>query len=168
MSTIITTTQIDQIRDNDHRRSADRFIVYRESSAAQVADKFFDDHEIFSLKFKCKAWNKVCRTAEAADISAIVPALCERFKLTPADMEIRFSRTAGCKCGCSPGFVGKLSKFVPGLSGKNVWMRLAPSDDAMTLLRAECIRQAAKLPAEIAAHAPAPAPVVFSNATSAI
>ena len=31
--------------------------------------------------------------------------------LAAAMMEIRFSRTAGCSCACSPGFISKLSPY---------------------------------------------------------
>lgn len=150
----------------DHQPST-RFTVYVDKNpAADIADKFFDEHQIRALKFKCRAWSAVGRATSRTNLEAMIPVLCSRFSLSPADFELKYSRKAGCACGCSPGFVGKLltNSLHRELSRTNVWMDVSPSEAALTLLRAECIKQGRKLPAEIAAQA-APS---FSNSSSSI
>jgi hypothetical protein len=37
----------------------------------------------------------------------LLPVLCEKFKLPADEVKFSWSKVAGCKCGCSPGFICK-------------------------------------------------------------
>ena len=72
--------------------------AYVNSSVGKVVDNFFNDNEIYALKFKCSTWNALKRKAVESDIADLKTIFGE-------DSEIRWSKTAGCSCGCSPGYV---------------------------------------------------------------
>jgi len=44
----------------------------------------------------------------------------------PGDVKFGWSRKAGCRCGCSPGFVAKDS----GVTGRVVWVRVGRKETA--------------------------------------
>lgn len=66
-------------------------------NATDVADKFFMSNEIYKLNFKCKTWTAVRKVATKLCIEALRTVL-------PQDCIIKYSRNAGCSCGCSPGY----------------------------------------------------------------
>jgi hypothetical protein len=82
------------------RSKMGRSIIYVESPLYKVADKFASDHNVFGLPFKSKTWGKVCQQVTKTHI-------VELKKLFPEALEIKFSQTAGCRCGCSPGYIMK-------------------------------------------------------------
>jgi hypothetical protein len=75
------------------------------------------------------------------------------------EVEVKFSRKAGCPCGCSPGYVGKIIQGGHGtdkdgntLNRADVWLTEddLTADETATIV-AYAAKQAVKLPAEIAA-----------------
>ena len=89
-------------------------IVYVESPLDSVVDQWFDKHGVYSLPFKCKTWNKVKSLATKVNIKVLK-------ELFPEALNIRFSRTAGCRCGCSQGYI---IKHEPNQRGRNFWVNV--------------------------------------------
>jgi len=113
--------------------------AYVNSSVGKVVDKFFDDNKIYALNFTCSTWNALKRKAVESDIADLKTIFGE-------DAEIRWSKTAGCSCGCSPGYVvdGQMkSEF----RNKNVWIDIESSTDHLVKLLPDFTK---KLAAEIA------------------
>ena len=111
---------------NPSRNKSGRSIVYVESPLNKVADDFASKHGIFGLRFKCKTWDKVCRQVNKTHV-------VELKKLFPEALSIKFSSTAGCRCGCSPGFI---MKHEPNQVGKNFWVDLEASEAELALFKA--------------------------------
>jgi hypothetical protein len=149
-------TAVTMVRhDPESRRGNNKFVLYVTSPLADLIDKeFFRKHRIWDLEFKCAAWAAVARTATAEIIAEASPVLAARFSIPQEALTLAFSRKAGCSCGCSPGYVGTLTRsdFVQDLSRSNVWMDVACSAVALERVTAEMNKQAARLPAEIARH----------------
>jgi hypothetical protein len=72
--------------------------AYVSSSAGEVVDKFFNENAIYGLRFKCNTWNALKRKATASDIADLKTVFGQ-------NVQIRYSSTAGCSCGCSPGYI---------------------------------------------------------------
>lgn len=141
-------------RYNNESRNGLKFIVHTENDAPRDAStEWFTQHSIGSLQFKCKAWNKVARAHVAVSETELVPVIAEKFNISPTQFEIKFSRTAGCSCGCSPGYVGKLKSYHAGLSHHVVWVKDIPLTEAnKAALVQVCAKQAAALEAEKLLH----------------
>jgi hypothetical protein len=75
-------------------------IVYVKSPLDDTADRFATTHGVYHLPFKSKVWSRICRQANKANLEAIRP-------LFPQAESLKFSAKAGCRCGCSPGFIMK-------------------------------------------------------------
>jgi hypothetical protein len=131
-----------------------RFNVFTDDDKPRdVTSEWFDANGIGALKFKCKAWSAVGRAGTKISEAKMAPVIAERFGLKPDDFTLHFSVKAGCSCGCSPGYVGKLKAYHPELSRANVWMKDIPFTDAdKAVYDAVCARQTAKLKQEIYAH----------------
>lgn len=125
------------------RRYPDRLIqgarVYVDSSAGKAVDKFFSENKIAALKFKCSTWNAVKRKAVESDVADMKTIFGE-------DAEIRWSRTAGCSCACSPGYVVE-GKIKPEFRNSDVWVEIKTSTAHITKLFPDFKK---KLAAEIA------------------
>jgi hypothetical protein len=111
---------ITQTRETGHalRNKSGRSIVYVESNLNDIADKFAMANGIYELPFKSKTWNKVCRQVNKT-------LSTELKKLFPEALNITFSAKAGCKCGCSPGYI---MKHEPNQRGKNFWVTIEASE----------------------------------------
>ena len=75
-------------------KEKDNFL--KEYNPERIIDAWFTKNDISSLKFKCKTWSKAKRLANKyvyKQLKELVP--CK---------SILYSRTAGCSCGCSPGY----------------------------------------------------------------
>ena len=72
--------------------------AYVSSSIGKLVDTFFYENRIHALKFTCSTWNALKRKAVRSDIADLKIIFGE-------EATIRWSRTAGCSCGCSPGYV---------------------------------------------------------------
>ena len=149
---------ITNVRFDSDIRSPSGFRVYTSHDApCDASEPWFDKHNIHSLTFKCKAWNAVARAATKISAEEMVPVIAARFNLKPEDFSLKFSRTAGCSCGCSPGYVGKV--FVPHGELSRVAIRLEniPLSDAnRARLDKVMVAQTKKLVEEIAAQPVAP------------
>jgi len=109
MKAVITQTNTTKCSDRLQSRS---IIYIGKSPLDNVVDKWFTDNEIIDLSFKCKTWSNVARLAT----KATSPLLKQLF---PEALSITFSRKAGCKCGCSPGYI---MKHEPNQYGRNFWV----------------------------------------------
>ena len=154
MKTAITCTKVKQLhRDDKPRASYDRFTVSVDGPMNDLIDKeFFSKHEIYNLDFKCSAWSRVTGAATKAIVAALKPVLAAHVGLKPENLDLHFSRYAGCSCGCSPGYIGKIIG-APGYAGilrrSLVFMEVVTSELAMAHVRAVMEDAAAKLPNEI-------------------
>lgn len=99
------------------RRNQDRAIIYVKSNADAIASKFYDDNKIYSLPFKSNAWKAVMRASTALT----APAIEYGGGFLDRGRKPKFSNTAGCSCGCSPGYIVR-NLYGHVLSGYNVWM----------------------------------------------
>ena len=85
--------------DHDRSWSNRNLHVYIDDTKLhKIADKWFNDNELYSLQVKSKAWNKIVRYLN----SVLEPKIAKHFGVAPA--ECKYSRKVGCSCGCSPGF----------------------------------------------------------------
>lgn len=107
----INSIQPRYVRDNKWHGRAKKSLIYTESYAhkdkdkdnflkeynpERIIDAWFTKNGIGSLNFKCKTWSKAKRLANKyiyKQIKELVP--CK---------SVLYSRTAGCSCGCSPGY----------------------------------------------------------------
>lgn len=145
-----TITKINPPRDSsDYRKSAKRFTVYTDGKARDVADReYLTKFDLRKYNFKIASWARVGGFAAQIEADAAKAAIEAQFGVT---VELKFSRYAGCSCGCSPGFVGKIVGGIRGeLSRADVWMseEIATEDEAAVVACAA--RMAKGLPAEIA------------------
>jgi len=107
--TITNTRDIEKT----HRSEPGKSIIYVESPLYKVTEDFADKHGIFNLNFKSKVWGRVCRAASKANIVSLL-------QLFPNATSIKFSAKAGCKCGCSPGYI----MMHDNTWGKNYWVNI--------------------------------------------
>lgn len=110
---------ITQTRNPD--RLTSKNVVYVESPLDRIVDRWFTSNDIMNLMFKCKTWDKVKRIATKAHISALQ-------ELFPDATSIRYSRKAGCRCGCSPGYLVKMSGAHYS-NGKDHWVDIEATPD---------------------------------------
>jgi hypothetical protein len=148
---------ITNIRPDSDIRSSLRFNVFTDGDKPRdIMTEWFDKNNIGSLKFKCRAWNSVARAGTKISEAQIAPVIAKEFGLRLEDFTLKFSVYAGCSCGCSPGYVGKLVSpitYHPKLSRANVWMKDIPLSDAdKAAYDAVCQKQDAKLKQEIYNH----------------
>jgi hypothetical protein len=147
---------ITNVRRDDKLRNSVSFRVFTDGDVPRdTTSVWFDENNIRSLKFKCKAWNAVARAGTKISCKQIVPVIAERFKLQPDQFELSFSLKAGCPCGCSPGYVGKVlvPSYYGELSRANVWMNgIVLSDADRVAYDKVAEKQKVKLAAEIYAH----------------
>lgn len=84
------------------RRHPERFIdgarAFVSSNTSKAIDPFFEKHKIYGLNFKCATWSSLRNRAAKLDIAELQTVFGPK-------AQIRWSRTAGCSCGCSPGYV---------------------------------------------------------------
>lgn len=132
-------------RTSGHRTRfmPDGCIVYADSNATKIVDEFFHDNKIYALPFKCRTWSKV--SGEGTKLT--IAALREIFG---PYVDIKWSRTAGCSCGCSPGY--RIKNLERGHKYRNhdVWVDVEV--DTTKLVKALPAYKI-KLDAEIAKHA---------------
>lgn len=78
-----------------HKDDKKDFLL-KEYNPERIIDAWFNKNEVYKLDFKCKTWSKAKRLSNKyiyKQIKELVP--CK---------SILYSRTAGCGCGCSPGY----------------------------------------------------------------
>jgi hypothetical protein len=114
------------IRSSDSRKGFNRSVVYVESALDEVANQWFGKHKIRSLDFRCKTWEKACKVVNKQHIKALK-------ELFPEADSIRFSRTAGCNCGCSPGFI---MKYTGNVANKSFWVDMNTDETTKSLVEA--------------------------------
>lgn len=135
-ATLTKTTQI-----TDRRAKAGRNVVYINSPFDDIADEFASAHGVWNLPFKSKTWSKICREATKINIQA--------FKhLFPDAVSIKFNAKAGCKCGCSQGYVVKTNSY---LKGTNNWVDIEAPQVVLDMFRTSIFsaRRAFELQEEI-------------------
>ena len=132
---------ISSSRNSNKRHS----VIYLDSPLNDVADKFATQHGIYEAPFKSKTWSKVSRLANKHHITSLK-------ELFPESDEIRFSAKAGCRCGCSPGFIMKHKH--PNQFGRVFWVNLEVSEAELTAFKNKFVslKLAEEFAAESAAH----------------
>ena len=95
--------EIKNNRYNDSGRYQISGRVYSNSNLSDRLDKWFTDN-IFMLDFKCKTWNKLRNIVTKIESKSILEGLD---MTSNKDASVKYSRKAGCSCGCSPGYVIK-------------------------------------------------------------
>jgi len=111
--------------DNTDKRV---FISIENTKAHAIVDKWNDDNQISNWTVKCKTWNWLCRK-----LNTILEDQIKEF-LNLDGLTVKYSRTAGCWCGCSPGFLVKDGTKnvhiiqVDGKSVNNIWLELDVDD----------------------------------------
>jgi hypothetical protein len=80
-----------------------------ETAPSAMGIKFFDEA---GYKAASEAWDKECNAAHRAWVKDVTPlvqrAIAEKYMFV-SGVKIHWSRTAGCRCGCSPGFKADLT-----------------------------------------------------------
>lgn len=137
------------VTNNRPRNYPERFIyggcnVYVKSKANDVVDDWFHNNSVFNLDFKCKTWTKLKSAANKLNIEALRTIFGN-------ECDVTYSHTAGCSCGCSPGFkVRKLtSEHIPTYNNRDVWVTL---DVDVTKLESDLKSFDTMLEREIAAN----------------
>lgn len=141
----------------DWSRSATRFTVYTDGVARDLADHvYLTKHALWNHNFRIPSWGRVAGVATKIEAAAAKAAVEARFP--GVKVELKFSRTAGCGCGCSPGYVGKIVEGVSAvdadgnlLSRADLWASEVISFAEIATVKAAALKAAAKLPQEIAA-----------------
>jgi hypothetical protein len=122
------TAEITSIRprlhSNRERYLPSGCVVHVDCNATNLIDSFFSENEIYLLGFKCKTWGKVSRLGTKATIVSLREIFGD-------DTSIKWSRTAGCACGCSPGYrVGNLPYGSP-YTNKNMSVKVVTDVSAI-------------------------------------
>lgn len=141
-------TTIRKVITSRSLRSPSSFRVYANDPARQLADDFYNRHKIQSLRYKSKVWGRAGRLATRAEIAELRPALARFFSCKEDEIQLAFSVYAGCSCGCSPGYVGRVASgraiTSPGgavLNRADIWADVEISPEA----RRDVIEGLAKL-----------------------
>jgi hypothetical protein len=133
-------------QSNPRNNKIGNSIVYVESQLDAVVDAWYNKHEVYNLSFKCKTWGKVKTLATKEHTKALK-------ELFPDAHSIKFSSKAGCRCGCSPGYI---IKHEPNTYGRNFWvdMLVTPEETEELSQRVNSGGIEAQLKAEIAREVP--------------
>jgi hypothetical protein len=121
----VTLTKTSPI--SSRRNRPGRSIVYVQSPLDKIADDFAIEYGVFRLPFKSRTWSSICN--EISKITAL--ALKDLFA---GSISIKFSYKAGCRCGCSPGYIVKYDSSRDGL---NHWVDVDLSSEEMKQFRAQ-------------------------------
>ena len=121
---MIITMKAIVTQSNPRNNKIGNSIVYVESKLDKVVDAWYDKHEIYNLPFKCKTWGKVKTLASKEHTKALK-------ELFPDAHSIKFSSKAGCRCGCSPGYI---VKHEPNTYGRNFWVDMLVTPEEVTAL----------------------------------
>ena len=105
--------------NNDSRAGFGRNIIYIESPFDNAVDKFATENGVWNLDFKSKVWSSVCKQATKTNLKALK-------ELFPDATSIKFSRKAGCSCGCSPGYIMRLE---PNVRGRHFWVDVTANSE---------------------------------------
>ena len=106
---------------------SDKCVVYVDDGLSSLIDReYFSKHGVYQASFKSKAWTKV----KNAVSKLIAESLRQVFV---DDYKISFSSKAGCKCGCSPGYVVKRHGTYEqrSLEYKDVWVNVEVSAEEL-------------------------------------
>lgn len=146
-----TLYRLDRATSEDMRKNYLSFRAYSDGAARNIADaEYFTKHNICSFDFKCKSWGRVGAFAARMEADAIAKAVEAAYPGTK--VEVKFSRTAGCSCGCSPGFVGKITELKEGhreLCRATVYVKETLEEGEAEAIKAYADKQALGLPKEI-------------------
>lgn len=149
-TTQVEITEINLPRSrSDWRRAPLSFVLYTDGSARAFADQeYFTKHEIYNLKFKCRSWGRVGGFAARIEAKKAAAAIEQKFGVK---VELQYSRKAGCSCGCSPGFKGKMVEgFSKEISRADIFVDVPITKEEEAEIVQYAAAQAEGLPAEIA------------------
>jgi hypothetical protein len=102
MDTISTKNYNIGVRDHRSHSKLEIFIDYN-NTIDNLLTNWFNDNNIYSFKWKCKAWNWLSKKRNKLFISRI-----KKILNLDSSIKVRFSQYAGCSmCPCSPGFLAR-------------------------------------------------------------
>jgi hypothetical protein len=109
------SVKVKQLRLDQDRRYTNRdLVVYIDDTELhKIADAWFNRNNLYQLNVKSKAWNTIIKYLN----SVLEPRIAQHFKVPKASC--KYKRTAGCRCGCSPGFIVKNVPYE--LQRHNAW-----------------------------------------------
>ena len=131
-----------EVRDsNDYkgRRKDGRFYV--ESNLGDLPDAWFARHDLWSVKFPSKTWKRILRRVNRTINRTILDN-------EPTVTKCSYSRKAGCRCGCSPGYIVKHGYF-----GKSVHVKITYPDSTLDEFREFLVKMNVAFEKEVIAHA---------------
>ena len=138
----ITAKAVSVTESSDRRDLKTR--AYGNSQLMDVINDWFNENELYAIRFKSKTWSRLFKQISKIEGVAIAKSLTE---LTHCNvLGINFSRKAGCSCGCSPGYL------VKGLLGKSYWFEYETEAWAIEEVKAILPEYTKLLKEEIAAH----------------
>jgi hypothetical protein len=96
-------------------RPTKRARVFVESNASSIADDWFSENEVYSLRFKSKTWAKMGRLLHKINGKYISELLECNTK------DVKYSANCGCSsCPCSPGY----NVYNTNKNGKGIWVNI--------------------------------------------
>lgn len=101
---------------------------------AVIDEEFADPLGIMGLDYESKAWLKVRGASEREVVLVLTNLLIERWPDIKIK-SIKWSRTCGCTCGCSPGYNVNLEVFHKEVTMHNMWADVFLNEDAIKRIR---------------------------------
>lgn len=145
-------SQHKRVPDRPYSKVSKKIVVYlaggdRTKNPVEVIHhEFYNPQEIYTLKFKSKAWSSAARAAN----SLINKALKNKFP----GYKSHFDYRAGCSCGCSSGYI--LTKIDDraddSLKSSDIWVNVEADDQELKDLRSKIEKLEPILEDEIKHH----------------
>jgi len=110
---------IGKITRGERRRGSKKGRLYRNS---RLGGYYARAPRIYiQLEGERSIWGLVARWGHPArKYRPLLPQILSELGL-PQDLDVHYSRTAGCSCGCSPGFILPKELLQPGEPGWDAW-----------------------------------------------
>lgn len=107
--------------DYNRRVNSHELRVYIDDTPLhKIADKWFDENNIMSLRVRSRSWNAIVRHLN----NILIPKISSHFEVVSE--LCTWSQKCGCSCGCSPGFKVKGVKF--DFQRKDAWAKVEVKD----------------------------------------
>lgn len=121
---------VDKKTNKFTRHTGNKAIVYVDSNLLDKLDVDLYYPYVLDLKVQSSAWNTVKNKATKLIGNEISKFLDEKYK-------VRYSKSAGCKCGCSPGYIIErdnnvpFDKLSPALNFGEMWLDISSSEEEL-------------------------------------
>lgn len=126
----IKTVNVRDVESHSHRRDVlPKLRVFVEDNPlSKACDKWGRDNGVLSLTVKSKAWSRIGNLYHRM----VEAAITRHFHAATGG--VKFSRTCGCSCGCSPGFI--CIGIKDDLNRKYAWVKVIPTAKEVTEMKA--------------------------------